>query len=356
MQEDASDRPTLAGSFLMWNNWIGQRIRRRGRMLLYWGLLLCAASTGMALAYRGHFAASLAGPHHASAEDLASPEIVDQLARRAVVFDADEVRDTGAVVSYARRKDIVRSRYLVVPASEHWLLLKVPPAHEGNSFTGYLVRNDSDERDHVIAPFAVANHIDPQRFLPYQLDVTVDTSRGLVAGLFFAMALLLPGLVLVAVGLRRLRHPETHPLARALQRFGSPAEIANTIDVAGQPLRLGPIEFADDWLICHAPRSGYTVFRCDDLVWVHQLIETVNRSPLHRIKLYDRQGVTFAGGGRADVIEAAVAAITRKVPWLVFGWDERVAKQWREDPASLVPRVEERREELRARLPHPDAT
>jgi hypothetical protein len=108
--------------------------------------------------------------------------------------------------------------------------------------------------------------------------------------------------------------------------------------------------------VCHSPRTGYTVFRFDDLVWVHQLVETVNRTPLYRIKLYDRRGAMFTGRGRQDAIEAALAAVTRKVPWLVVGWDERVARQWQEDPASLVARVEERREELRARAQSRDVT
>ena len=65
--------------------------------------------------------------------------------------------------------------------------------------------------------------------------------------------------------------------------------------------------------------------------------------------LYDRHGVKFIGAGRAGEIDTVVAAITERLPWLVVGWDERVEKQWREDPASLVPRVTERREELLAR-------
>jgi hypothetical protein len=172
--------------------------------------------------------------------------------------------------------------------------------------------------------------------------------------LFFFTVFVVPGLVLLAIGLRRLVRPETHPLAKALERFGRPAEIAETIDLSDRPLRLGPIELAGDWLICNSRQSGYVVFRVSDLVWIHQLIETVNRTPLHRIKLYDRLGKMFIGGGRPDVIGALAAAVTGKVPWLVIGWDERVDKQWKEDAASLVPRVEERRQELMQRTPDRD--
>ena len=182
------------------------------------------------------------------------------------------------------------------------------------------------------------------------LDDTLDTTRGLVVGLFFLTVFLAPGLVLTALGVRRLLRPDTHPLARALRRFGPPAEVANAIAAADPPQRRGPVELVGDWLLCESPRTGYTVFRANDLVWVHKMVETAGGRPLHRVKLYDRLGMGFEGRGSEEEIEATVAAVTQRLPWLVVGWDERVAQQWRDDPASLVPRVEEQRREWEERV------
>jgi hypothetical protein len=319
----------------MWNNWIGRRIRRAGRTQLWCGVALCALAAVVARVGRDRFYDTLAGPTAVDATSLASPEAAGKLWHRTVTFTSDTVTDTGETVSPPGKPDRILARYLAVRAGDRWLLTLVPPDHEGNIFTGM-----------VTAP---GFKLDSERFLPFQLDETLIPDRPAVTGLLFLVVFLATGLVLAARGLWLLRHPEAHPLAGALARFGQPAEVAGAIGRSGQPLRLGPVEFAGDWFICQAPRTGWTVFRVDDLVWVHALIETVNRTPLHRIKLYDRTGVMFTGRGRRDVIEAVLATVTARAPWLVVGWDERVAKQWQEDPASLVPRVEERREELRAR-------
>jgi hypothetical protein len=333
----------------MWNNGIGSRIRDSGRRLLYWGLLFCVGAAGIAWQARHNFSEALAPSRPIDPKELSSPEFIEGLDRHPVAVDSAGAVDTGATAGYANRRDKVAAHYFALRAGDRWLLAKVPSASDGAAFTGIFAAVNARERDRVIAPFARDNQIDEQLFLPIELDGTVDTSRGLVAGLFLTALFLAPGLALVFLGLRRLRRPETHPLAQALRRFGPPAEVANAIDLSDRHLRLGPIEFAGDWLICDAPRTGYTVFRGGDLVWVHRLIETVNGKPLHRVKLYDRLGMRFEGRGREDTLEAAVATVTARWPWLVVGWDERVAQEWRDDPASLVPRVEERREELKAR-------
>lgn len=333
----------------MWNNWIGRRIRRAGRVQLWCGVALCTLAAGIARFGRDRFSDTLAGPAVVDAEVLSSADAPGKLHHRAVTFTTDTVHDTGYVLGPTNRPGKIQARYLAVRAGERWLLAKVPADHEGNSFTGLVTDVSSEERSRAIASFARDHGVDAALFLPFLVDETLVPDRPAVTGLLFLVVFLSTGIVLSLSGLRRLRRPETHPLARALSRFGPPAEVADAIDRSGQPLRLGPIEFAGDWFICQAPRTGLTVFRADDLVWVHALVETVNRTPLHRVKLYDRTGVVFTGRGRQDVIEAVVATVKAKLPWLVAGWDERVAKEWRDDPASLVPRVEERREELRAR-------
>jgi hypothetical protein len=333
----------------MWNNWIGRRIRDSSRRLLFWGLILTLGAISIAWVSRDSFVLALRRPVSIDAADLASPEFLKQLAHGYVTFQSADAVDTGSVIGYAKRKDKIVARYLVVPAGEHWLLVKVPAAHSNDTFAGYLAKLTKEESDSVIPGYAGDKDIDRDLFLPIQLDCTLDLNRGAVAGLFFFTVFLIPGMALTIMGLRRLRQPELHPLAKSLDRLGPPAEVANSIDPKSRPLRLGPIEFVDDWLICYEQTSGWVVFRVHDLVWVHKLVETVNRTPLHRVKIYDRLGGRFVGRGRPDVIDAATAAITERLPWLVIGWDERVAQQWQDDPASLVPRVEERRQELLAR-------
>jgi hypothetical protein len=340
----------------MWNNWIGRRIRDDGRTQLCWGVLLCVGAAGIGWAARGNFSQGLARPDPVDAEDLAAPEIVDRVDRHSIMFTTPEVIDTEVTLSFSNRRDKILSRYLIVRAGDRWILVKARPDDRGPSFAGFIGGISQEEIAKVIVPFCEDHEVDRKLILPFCLDGTVDTSRGVIVGLLFLIAFLVPGLVLTGRGLRRLMSPETHPLARALQRFGPPGEIADAIGWPGEQLRLGPIEFAGDWLVCKSPRSGLTVFRCDDLVWVHKLVVTVNRTQTHRIKLYDRLGVRFEGSGRADLIELAVAAITQRLPWLVVGWDERVEKQWIDDAASLGPRVEERRQELLQRAPGREPT
>jgi hypothetical protein len=333
----------------MGNNWIAGRIRERGRMALLWGLVFLAGAAGIAWKSREAIALGLAQPHPVSADDLASPETVDRLAGRPVTVESDEVVDTGVMEGYANRRDRVLARYLVVRVGDHHLLVKASASHQGNRFAGLLTGISSAELEKAVTPFIHEHSLREGSFLPAQLNCTVDTSRGLVVGGFFIALFLAPGIFWTGLGMWRLLRPQSHPLARALQRFGRPAEVADAIGQSGQPVRVGPVEIAGDWLVCRSRQSGVVVFRNDDLVWIHKLLETVNRRSLHRVKIYDRNGMRFVGAGSADEIDAVVAAITERLPWLVVGWDERVDKQWKEDPASLVPRVAERREELLAR-------
>jgi hypothetical protein len=331
----------------MWNNWLGRRIRDGARRLLLLGVLLCIGAAGIGWRARRNISDALTTPPSVDAAELAAelsqPELAARLVRRPVTVQTPEAVNTWASTVGGRRGD-TKAHYFALRAGDRWLLAKAPVPHEGTSFTGTLVDVSADELDRVIVPFAQDNKVDTQLFLRALLDGTIDSARGLVVAVLFTGLFLVPGLILIAVGLRRLRRPENHPLARALRRFGTPAEVANAIAPADPPLRRGPIEFVGDWLLCESPRTGYTVFRAGDLVWVHRLIETVGNRPLHRVKLYDRLGMRFEGRGNEQEIEAAVATVTERLPWLVVGWDERVAQQWRDDPASLVPRVEEQKQ------------
>jgi hypothetical protein len=316
-------------------------------MLLLWGLLFLVGAAGIAWKARDNIALGLAAPLVVDADRLTAADAAGLLEHRLITFTTPEVVNTLVTESYVNRRDRVLARYFVVRAGDRWLLIKGTADQQGDTFTGLLTDISPSETERAIGAFARSREVDPARLLPFLLDCTLDTSRGLVVGLFFLAVFLVPGLVLTGLGLWRILRPEGHALARALRRFGPPAEVAVAIDRSGQPVRVGPLEFAGDWLVCRSPRGAWIVFRHDDLLWVHKLVETVNRTTYHQVKIYDRLGAVFVGGGQSEEMDAVVDALTERNPWLVVGWDERVEKQWREDPASLVPRVEERREELR---------
>ncbi len=326
----------------MWDNWIGRRIRGGGRVLLLAGLFLCACAGVVGWLTRYALADGLVGPVPLDAGQLLGLGP----GGRSVTFDAPGAVDTGATAGHDRRPGVVAARYFAAPVEGRWVLVKTPAGHQGSSFTGTPDSIGRDERERVTQPFARDNDFDEGLFLPVRVDGTRDIGRDAGAALFFVVAFLGSGLVLVGLGLRRILRPQTHPLAKALARFGPPAEVAAEVDAGPRPLRLGPVEIAGDWLVCHSRQSGCVVFRTDELVWVHKLVVTINGKDSPRLKLYDRRGVRFEGGGKADAVDAAIAAVTNRVPWVVVGWDERVERQWADDAASLVPRVEERRQEL----------
>ena len=87
------------------------------------------------------------------------------------------------------------------------------------------------------------------------------------------------GLPVALVALQRLLNPNAHPVARALQRYGEPASVADLIeaelsDSACPPHQEGNVIVTKSWLLVYK-RANFFVVTLRDVVWVYE--EATNR-------------------------------------------------------------------------------
>jgi hypothetical protein len=194
--------------------------------------------------------------------------------------------------------------------------------------------------------------------LPYVVDATREFQTHTVLLLGLVALVGVPGVWLVVQALLRSARPGRHPIAKALRRFGKPAEVAAAIERErgeNEPGQLGPVELAGRWLLCRSLGKGFQVFRLDDLVWVHKAVITVNGVPNYWAKLYDRDGVHFAVRADQKKIDALLGLLVQSVPWVLAGYAPELERAWQSNPQGIVAAVEQRRMEYEQGASEPPA-
>jgi hypothetical protein len=332
----------------MWNTWIGGRIRRGNRAFQLWGLFFLVVAAGIGLLMRYAVYNFFAGPFPVNMGTLRAIKDPDDAKRYFVTFAVDKVQKTGIGLQDSKSK-ATYSEYVVVKAEDRFLLIELPTDHAGLTVTGTIGKPSKDEQEKVLA--VLENQVPGVKsaLLPFIVCARgYSFQAGVISGLVGLAVLVGLGLWLVSIGVRRTRRPERHPLGRALERFGPLTEVAEAIDRdsrTGQCLRLGPVEFRGRWLIC--TRFGNCkIFQLDNLVWVYKKIVRVNGFPVYWVKFHDCQGESFEVNETQARVDGVIAAVNVVTPWLISGYDERLAAIWKKDPTALVAAVKDRQRQF----------
>lgn len=337
----------LAVDRFIGDTFVGKQIRRCNRNLLLLYLFLLAVILAVPLCFQRYFYNFFQGPLAIDRQSLVALQDPDALFQYYVTVQGDE--SLGTVLKDEKmkgeRKEVV-GRYLALKMGKRLLLVHTFPDDPGTEFTGTLERVPGHVFDSLELQKALRNvnlglrfkevedppQLERANYLPVMLDVGNFHAAGYVYLAVAAVALILL-LGFSAQLVFRWTHPETHPSARALSKYGSPAQVASAIDseVANQESQSAAIRCYDligytgtvlvtpSWLL-RKKFFGLDVVRLADVVSVqsvldqHQIAQVVPTDKEYSVSIQDRDGgvlvVDFKK--RKEAAEALIAAIRRR--------------------------------------------
>jgi hypothetical protein len=148
---------------------------------------------------------AMAGPVKMSTAELAKLENPATLDNPWVTISLAGAQETGLGISSKKGGSVTdKSRYLLVPVGDRWLITEVPAKHSGGEVTGYLDRWGTPLRKEAISKIEGKSPQHKGKMMPYQFDGEYSY-RGQcwamlgIAGFGLVCGLFLTGTWLVAV-------------------------------------------------------------------------------------------------------------------------------------------------------------
>lgn len=340
----------------MWNNLIGEHVRRTTRNLLLVSAGLVAVVLVVALLNGRYLYNAILGPFPVDHQTLTVTANPDAAPRYFVTVTGDERLATGfqaitrTVDKYSRavKSEQTTADYLALRLGGRLLLAKAPLEAQGTRLSGALAAIPAGLHDEILGELRARRPDVYRMFLPFMLDAT-----GFRTGAYWSLALGLPlllfGLWNVKRGLARRSDPSLHPAAVALERFGVPREVAARIqaETAAGAERAGGVVLTPSWLL-HGAFFGLTVVRLEDVVWIYRKVtrHSVNFIPTgktHALVVHQREGGPLEIQAKEPVVNGWIEGIVRRAPWALAGYDQQLETTWTKNRAAVVQAVDQRR-------------
>jgi uncharacterized protein DUF6709 len=330
-----------------------RRSNRNRLILCVVGALLLIGLAALNTRYLYNF---FAGPFPIDRQTLLATADAGDLQRYWVTVQGDDVADTG-FQQVRRNKDTgsesVTASYMALLLDKRVLLVKAQDDKSVTSFTGYLEPLSSDARTKIIAD---AENEAPElrgAFLPYMLNTDGFRGTGYVA---LALGIPLFGLCLFGIvrAIQRSADPMTHPIMRALGRFGPPDYVASQLDAELQAdhQTVGKLHLTPSWLV-QATTSTLDATRIDDVVWAYKKVTQhrtngVPTGKTYAAQFWDRHGVCITVSGKEALVNQVLEAAAQRAPWMLAGYSAELEKTWKANRAAVLEAVEQRRRQVLA--------
>jgi hypothetical protein len=336
------------------NSLVHSTIRRSNRNQL----ILCVAGAlllvGLAAINTRYFYNFFFGPFPADRQTLLATNDAGGLQKYFVKVSGDRTLDTGGQeVSRNSRSgsERVTASYMALLLDERFMIVKAQNDTKTTDFTGYLEAVPSDVRTEIIGDIERAVPEVKGAFLPIMLNTESFRGTGYVG---LGLGIPLFGLCLwgLARAIRRSNDPSTHPILRALGRFGPPDYVASQIDaemLAEHPT-VGGVHLTPNWLV-HAASASLSATRIDDVVWAYKQVtqHRTNGIPTgktYAAQIWDRHGVCIIVTGKEPVVNQALEAVAQRSPWVLAGYSPELEKTWKQNRVAVIEAVEQRRRQV----------
>src|SRR5262245_31922891 len=338
------------------NSLVYSTIRRSNRKQLILCVVGAFLLVGLAAINTRYFYNFFFGPFSVDRKTLLATSDAGALRQYFVKISGDQVLDTGAQeVSRNTRSgsERVTASFMALVLDDQFLIVKAPDDKETTSFTGYLEAVPSDVRTEVISDIEREVPAVKGAFLPFMLNTESFRTMGYVG---LGLGIPLFGLCLwgLAQAIRRINDPSTHPILRALGRFGPPDYVANQIDAEMQTQnpKAGTVHLTPNWLV-NAASTSLSATRIDDVVWAYKQVtqHRTNGIPTgktYAAQIWDRHGVCITVTGKEPVVNQTLEAVAQRSPWILAGFSPELEKTWKQNRAAVVEAVEQRRRQVLA--------
>lgn len=166
----------------------------------------------------------------------------------------------------------------------------------------------------------------------------------------FASLFLLPGLASLGVWLGRRMNPRDHPIYRELALYGDVEQMGREVNAefAGIKPDDGP-HFGTHWLAV-GDTYGLRLVPWRQVAWLYseQVVHGKVRSYYVRVFAGNGQCLSVSTGIYREEAERMLRALQERAPWAEVGHSPELAREWREDRAAFLRRVDARRQTAQA--------
>jgi hypothetical protein len=336
------------------NSLIHSTIRRSNRNQLILCVVGVLLLVGLAAINTRYFYNFFYGPFSLDRKILLETSDASALQQYFVKLSGDRALDTGGQEVSRNTKsgsERVTASYMALLLDERFLIVKAQNDAKTTNYTGYLEAMPSDVRTEIVAD--IENAVPEVRgaFLPIMLNTDSFRGTGYVG---LGLGIPLFGLCLwgLARAIRRSNDSSTHPILRALGRFGPPDYVASQIDaemLAEHP-KVGGVHLTPSWLV-HAAPANLSATRIEDVVWAYKQVtqHRTNGIPTgktYAAQIWDRHGVRITVIGKEPVVNQALEAVAQRSPWVLAGFSPELEKTWKQNRAAVIEAVEQRRRQV----------
>lgn len=212
----------------MWDNIVGENIRRANRNLAIVNLAIIAIVVLVAVLSLDYYREFFTGPHTLTAGEVEAARTLEDFANKFVSVTME--RNVGKVATLESDGKLTAEFHAFI-IGDKFVIAKLNPGAKGKQFTGVLRAAAEDEQREIFGDSDMQEALRQGSLLPVILDTKQDFRTGGYIGLAVGIPLLLLGAFNLLRFLQRNGDPARHPAARALARYGDPAQVAMGIDM-----------------------------------------------------------------------------------------------------------------------------
>jgi hypothetical protein len=177
----------------------------------------------------------------------------------------------------------------------------------------------------------------------------ISHDPNLAFGYFIVGVLVLSSLWALYHSWHRTESPESHPLGKALARYGPLYSLVPQIDVdaAAGTANFGGTTFTRNWILtCGWTRA--TAMCRDEIIWAYKkrVKHSVNFMPTgstYSLVLGDARGQLLELSNSEQNVDLYFRSLADQTPWIVFGHEPEVERLYKKERESFVQSVSERK-------------
>ncbi len=346
----------------MWQNIIGEYIRRANRNLVIVNVLVLLAVAGVVSVSWRYLENCLKGPFSISREKLFSTSNPEDLKQYYVTVPADDIIDPDLTETETHSYWVTTSaHYFLLRLDDHFLVVKSPYAKMEPQYTGALVpfphdnaekfeENINAAKNDIVAHYRQKSPNMQVQFLPYMMDATSFRTEAYWLVGFCAIAAFF-GISNLVKASKRMGDLNQHPAVAGLLRYGNAQDVSYQIDTEFRmgPKKIGPAQFTDSWLV-KPSFFGVDVVKLDSVVWAYEKVtqHRTNGIPTgktYSALIYDRHKQMVEVQGKKDQVEQILANVASKAPWIISGFTKELEKQWKASPEAVIAAVDQRKQQ-----------
>lgn len=349
----------------MWNTIIGTHIRRSNRVLLLTNGLVVLLVLGTAALCGRYLFNFCFGPFVVDRATLLSNKEAHRSLEYFVDVHGDQAFEVGNQIEKTTNKrtgavtrERVVAKYLALRLDDRLLFVKAPPTDTTTQYSGALEDVPADVHNQFVATLDAATR---QNVFPFMLDATGFAGfRGPgYIGLALGVPLLLLGGWNVTRALQRMGNPSRHPIARRLERFGIPEEVASRLDDQAQEdqRRLGAVTLTTSWLM-RPTFFGLELMHLGEVLWIYKKVTKhyTNGIPTGTTTaavVCDANGAILEVPCGEEGTNQFLEEVYQRAPWVLAGHNEELETLWKSNRNAMLEAVEERRKQVKDMMERP---